>query len=147
MAMEGLMLRQALVIGFCALALSACGGGEEAAAPAADTATTDTAAEAAAPAADQGEGVPTVAFKIENGTERTLTHLYISPADAETWNRDILGDQTAPAGATIDVSIDDGVESCMYDMRAQFGDAGNLDVRGVNVCEIEGRTITISENG
>ena len=140
------MMKRFLLIGACALSLSACGGGEEAAAPAADAAETDTATESAAEST-AGEGVPEVAFKLENATGLTLTHLYLSPAETDTWNRDILGDQTAPAGATIDVSIDDGVESCMYDLRAQFENDETLDVRGVNVCEIEGRTITVSQNG
>jgi hypothetical protein len=141
------MIRRTLAIGFCAIALSACGSSEEAAPAAADSAT-DVASEATAETTGAAEqGVPKVAFKIENATSLTLTHLYLSPAASDTWDRDILGDQTAPAGATIDVTIDDGVESCMYDLRARFENDETMDVRGVNICEIEGRTVTVSQNG
>ena len=143
------MIRPALFIGACAIALAACGSSESTE-PAADSATevASEAAESSGEAAAAAEqGVPKVAFKIENATTLTLTHLYLSPAASETWDRDILGDQTAPAGATIDISIDDGVESCMYDLRARFENDETMDIRGVNVCEIEGRTVTVSQNG
>ncbi len=142
------MIKQLILVGAAAALLTACGSGEDAQAPTPDAAASDAAApaaDAAAPAAGE-EGVAEVAFKLENATPYVLTHLYISPAESNSWNRDILGDQTAPSGATIDVSIDDGVESCMYDFRAQFSNGQHMDVRGVNVCEFEGKTLTVSEN-
>lgn len=127
------MIKQLVLAASAAALLAACGSSEEKAAPA--------PAEEIAEAA----GVAEVKFNLENATGYTLTHLYLSPAASDDWDNDILGEQTVPAGETAEVSIDDGVESCMYDLRADFDDGDAIDVRGVDVCKIEGTTVTISE--
>lgn len=127
------MIKHLVLAAAAAVLLAACGSSEEKAAPA--------PAEEAAGAA----GVAEVKFNLENATGYTLTHLYLSPAASDDWDNDILGEQTVPAGETAEVSIDDGVESCMYDLRADFDDGDAIDVRGVDVCKIEGTTVTISE--
>ncbi|MFC5343535.1 hypothetical protein ACETK8_09865 [Brevundimonas staleyi] len=121
--------------------LAACGSSEDT-----TKASNETAADSAAATGESAEGVQSVSFKVDNATTHTLTHLFISPAASDTWNRDILGDQTAAPGATIDVTIDDDVESCMYDFRAHFDNDADLDVRGIDVCKLEGQTVTVSEN-
>lgn len=130
------MIKHLLLAAAAATLLAACGSGDDAAAPAAAAATP-----ADAPAADVAE----VKFDLKNATSFTLTHLYMSPAASDDWDTDILGEQVVAAGETAEVSIDDGVESCMYDLRADFDDGDSIDVRGVDVCKIEGTTVTISE--
>ena len=125
------MIKQFVLAAAAAALLAACGSSEDKA--------------AAAGEAVEATGVAEVKFNLENATAHTLTHLYLSPAATDDWNNDILGDQTVPAGETAEVSIDDGVESCMYDLRADFDDGDAIDVRGVDVCKIEGTTVTISE--
>lgn len=127
------MIKQLVLAAAAAALLAACGSSEDKAAPA--------PAEEAAEAA----GVAEVKFNLQNATGYTLTHLYLSPAASDDWDNDILGEQTVSAGETAEVSIDDGVESCMYDLRADFDDGDAIDVRGVDVCKIEGTTVTISE--
>jgi hypothetical protein len=131
------MIKSLFVVASAALLLAACGASDEAA-PAADAA-------AAAPAAGEtAEAVQAVTFTLANTTAHTLTHLYISPAAANTWDKDILGEQVLAAGESGQVTIDDGVESCMYDFRADFDDGDAIDVRGVDICKLEGETVTIS---
>ena len=133
------MIKQLALAAVAATLLAACGSSEDKAAPApAAEAAETTEATAAA-------GVAEVKFNLENSTSYTLTHLYLSPAATDDWENDILGEQTVAAGETAEVSIDDGVESCMYDLRADFDDGDAIDVRGVDVCKIEGTTVTISE--
>ena len=127
------MIKQLVLAAAAAALLAACGSSEDAAAPAPDAEATEAA------------GVAEVKFNLENATSYTLTHLYLSPAASDEWENDILGEQTVAAGETAEVSIDDGVESCMYDLRADFDDGDAIDVRGVDVCKIEGTTVTISE--
>ena len=127
------MIKQLALAAVAATLLAACGSSEDKAAP------------AAAPEATAAAGVAEVKFNLENATSYTLTHLYLSPAATDEWENDILGEQTVAAGETAEVSIDDGVESCMYDLRADFDDGDAIDVRGVDVCKIEGTTVTISE--
>ena len=137
------MIKHLVLAAAAATLLTACGSGDEAAAPA--PAAAAPAAAAGEPAAAEAAGVAEVKFNLKNATSFTLTHLYMSPAASNDWDNDILGDQVVDAGETAEVSIDDGVESCMYDLRADFDDGDAIDVRGVNVCEIEGTTVTISE--
>lgn len=133
------MIKQLALAAVAATLLAACGSSEDKAAPApAAEATETTEATGAA-------GVAEVKFNLENATSYTLTHLYLSPAASDDWDNDILGEQTVAAGETAEVSIDDGVESCMYDLRADFDDGDDIDVRGVDVCKIEGTTVKISE--
>lgn len=135
------MIKHLLLAAAAATLLAACGSGDDAAAPAAAAATPADAPVAGEPAA----GVAEVKFDLKNATSFTLTHLYMSPAASDDWDTDILGEQVVAAGETAEVSIDDGVESCMYDLRADFDDGDSIDVRGVDVCKIEGTTVTISE--
>ena len=134
------MIKSLLMVGFAATLLAACGSSEEAAAPAAEAAA-ETAAPAAAPTA---EGFQPVKFTIANATSHTLTHLYISPAAAKDWDQDILGNQVLSAGESGLVSIEDGVESCMYDFKADFDDGDSIEVGGVDICKLEGETVTVS---
>lgn len=136
------MIKQLALAAVAAALLAACGSSEEKAAPAAAAEATETTETTEATAA---AGVAEVKFNLENATSYTLTHLYLSPAATDEWENDILGEQTVAAGETAEVSIDDGVESCMYDLRADFDDGDAIDVRGVDVCKIEGTTVKISE--
>lgn len=136
------MIKHLVLAAAAATLLTACGSGDDAAAPAPAAAAPAAAAPAAAA---EAAGVAEVKFNLKNATSFTLTHLYMSPAASNDWDNDILGDQVVDAGETAEVSIDDGVESCMYDLRADFDDGDAIDVRGVDVCKIEGTTVTISE--
>lgn len=140
------MIKHLVLAAAAVTLLAACGSGDDAAAPAPATAAPAAAPAAAGePAAAEAAGVAEVKFNLKNATSFTLTHLYMSPAASNDWDNDILGDQVVDAGETAEVSIDDGVESCMYDLRADFDDGDAIDVRGVDVCKIEGTTVTISE--
>ena len=117
------MIKSVLLVGAVAAMLAACGASEDAAAPAAAPAADAAAGSAPAAAPAGGEtpqGFQKVTFTLANTTSHTLTHLYISPAAADNWDTDILGEQVLAAGESGEVSIDDGVESCMYDFRADF---------------------------
>lgn len=86
-----------------------------------------------------------VNFTISNDTEEVLTALHLSTPGTNSWEEDILGSDVVGSGEEVDVSIDDGLEGCEYDLRADFSDGTHIDVRGVDFCELEGETISISE--
>jgi opacity protein-like surface antigen len=85
-----------------------------------------------------------VHFTISNDTEGTMNALYLATAGSATWEDDILNG-TVDAGETLDVTIDDDLSGCEYDMRADFTDGSHIDVRDVNFCELEGETISFTE--
>ncbi len=86
-----------------------------------------------------------VHFTIDNATDSTMTALHLSVPSTNSWEEDILGVDVVEGGESVDVTIDDDLEDCNYDMRADFDDGTHIDVRNVNFCELEGETIEISE--
>jgi hypothetical protein len=86
-----------------------------------------------------------VHFSIDNDTDNAMTALHLSVPSTDSWEEDILGVDVVEGGESVDITIDDDLEDCEYDMRADFDDGTHIDVRGVNFCELEGETITISE--
>lgn len=86
-----------------------------------------------------------VHFTIDNATASTMTALHLSVPSTNSWEEDILGVDVVEGGESVDVTIDDDLEDCNYDIRANFDDGTHIDVRNVNFCELEGETIEISE--
>ena len=86
-----------------------------------------------------------VSFTLSNDTAQTLVALHISHSGTDQWEEDILGVDMVDAGESVDVTIDDDLTACEYDVRADFSDGDTLDVRGVNFCELDGETLSISE--
>jgi hypothetical protein len=86
-----------------------------------------------------------ITFDLDNATDYTLTHLYISVPSTNNWEEDILGAQVVESGETVEVTIDDGLDGCEYDLRADFSDGDSIQVGSVDLCDSDGGTITISE--
>ena len=73
--------------------------------------------------------------RIVNESTFEIVELYGSRVDART-PRNILGEATLPAGASVDVDFEDGSGYCMYNFRAVFDDGAVLERRRVKVCEV-----------
>ncbi len=89
----------------------------------------------------QAEETQDVEFKLINNTNRTLTHFYISPTASDEWGPDILLDEVIPSREYGTVTIEDGLDTCYYDLRATFGPgdgvgSGDVYQTNVNVCEL-----------
>jgi len=93
-------------------------------------------------AAAQSESI---AFTLENATPYTLVSLYISDPGTDSWEEDILGVDMVGPGEAADVLIDDGLSGCEYDIRADFSDGENIDLRGVDLCALNGSVLTVSQ--
>ncbi len=98
---------------------------------------------AAAPAALAQTTEP-VNFTLNNRTSATLVTLQIGESTNPEWGEDILGVDVLEAGESADVTINDNLEDCMYDLRATFTDGDTLDVRRINMCEIDGGSVDVT---
>lgn len=49
------------------------------------------------------------------------------------------------AGETVEVTIDDGLDGCEYDLRADFSDGDSIQIRSVDLYDSDGGAISISE--
>ena len=85
-----------------------------------------------------------VFFDIENDTEATISALYLSTSDDPNWGEDIAVDYIGP-GETMEVSITDNLPDCFYDLAIEFSDGDVLAYGEVNVCELDGETIVVSQ--
>lgn len=84
-------------------------------------------------------------FVLTNSTDDVLTRLYISLPSTNDWEEDILGEDVLGAGESMDISIDDGLPACVYDIRADFDDGASVQVARVDFCELDGEELTVSE--
>lgn len=81
-----------------------------------------------------------VTFTLTNSTNRVLESFYASPPSTDDWEEDILGVDTLAPGASIDITIDDGREDCLYDFKGALGPGdgvgrGELIESAVEVCD------------
>lgn len=84
-----------------------------------------------------------VSFELTNRTGYTLTHIYISLPSNDSWEEDILGDQVVENGETVEITVDDGLEACEYDLRYDFSDGDSLIEESVDLCAIDGESYTV----
>ncbi|MCK0209909.1 hypothetical protein MWN33_17905 [Starkeya koreensis] len=73
---------------------------------------------------------------IVNESGFTITSFYASAVDEDTWEEDMLDNDTLKDGETLEAEIDDGTDACIYDFKAVFSDGDVAIKRKVNVCEI-----------
>src|SRR3954470_2880959 len=66
---------------------------------------------------------------VQNLSSQTLQELYASPATAKTWEEDLLGQRTVPAGDSISANIDNGTAECMYDLKAVMANGKTFEHR------------------
>jgi hypothetical protein len=85
-------------------------------------------------------------FTLTNNTERTLLSLYISLPSTNSWEEDIFGADVLSPGDTFNISINDELPECVYDIKAVFTDSTEIDIRQVDFCELDGAELTVDEN-
>lgn len=79
-----------------------------------------------------------VSFSIENNSEHTIDAILYGQSSSDEWSDNILDYQVEP-GDTVEVTVDDDLEDCMYDFAYSFDD-GSAYVERVDMCEINGST-------
>jgi hypothetical protein len=80
--------------------------------------------------------------RIINNTTSSIYHLYASNVDRNTWEEDVLGEQTIPPGKAMIVNIDDGSGHCYYDLKAVLYDDRVAIKRKFNVCTMSSWTVS-----
>lgn len=96
---------------------------------------------AAAPALAQT--TEPVNFTLVNNTSNTLVTLQIGESTNPMWGEDILGVDMLAGGESADVTINDDLTDCAYDVRATFDNGAVIDVRQVDMCSINGETVNV----
>jgi hypothetical protein len=74
-------------------------------------------------------------FTVYNESSVTITHLYISPADADDWGYDQISDDVVPGDyITIHFQPRDAYGTCLFDVRIDASDGTTTKKWNVNFC-------------
>ena len=81
-------------------------------------------------------------FQLTNDSSVNIADFYTSPATTETWEEDVFGESVFPPGNTVEVTIADGSDQCVYDMKFVTEDGTELIEPGIDLCELGEYTLT-----
>ena len=73
---------------------------------------------------------------IVNHTHHALVKFFASNHDEDSWQEDILGEDSLDPGEQVRINIDDGTGHCIYDFKAVFDDGDVLVRKEINVCKV-----------
>jgi hypothetical protein len=82
-------------------------------------------------------------FTLVNGSDITITHVYVSPSDARDWGDDILGVDVLLPGESVDIlfsRFDGEAGNCFYDIMVMGKDGEEGYLYGVDLCN----TLTVT---
>ena len=81
-------------------------------------------------------------FTLNNGSDVTITHVYVSTVDTKSWEEDVLGVDILPPGDSVDIVFSNFADSCAYDIKVLAVDGREGYLYGVDLCSTS--TVTFS---
>ena len=81
-------------------------------------------------------------FVLTNGSSYAVKSFFTSPADIDNWEEDVFGENYLPAGNHVNVTIGDGREQCVYDMKFVLEDDSEFLEKGIDLCELGEYTLS-----
>jgi len=84
-------------------------------------------------------------FMLTNGSSYAVKSFFTSPADIDAWEADVFGENYLPAGNQVNVTIGDGREQCVYDMKFVLEDDSEFVEKGIDLCELGEYTLSDAE--
>ena len=73
--------------------------------------------------------------KVINETSYVVTHFYGSNAGSQSWEEDILGQDTLAPNKSVTINFDDGSGYCKFDFKVVFEDGDEVTRNGIDVCQ------------
>ena len=84
-------------------------------------------------------------FVLTNNSSFAVKSFYTSPVDIGQWEEDIFGENVLPSGNQVNVTIGDGRDVCVYDMKFVLEDDSEYTENGIDLCELGDYTLSDSE--
>lgn len=81
-------------------------------------------------------------FLLTNSSSYAVKSFFTAPADIDNWEEDVFGENYLPAGNQVNVTIGDGREQCLYDMRFVLEDDSEFLEKGIDLCELGEYTLS-----
>jgi protein MAK16 len=82
-----------------------------------------------------------MAFSLTNNSDATLVELKVGESSNENWDEDILDGESIDPGETADISVEDDLEDCEYDVQALYDDGDTEEVFNVDLCRLSNLTV------
>jgi hypothetical protein len=76
-----------------------------------------------------------VQFTLNNKSEYQIDEFYASPGNDDEWGEDILGKDVLSGGESATITIADGSDQCVYDLKAIDEDKVEHVLNDLNICE------------
>ena len=81
-------------------------------------------------------------FKLVNKTGYELKEIFVSPAKKDSWEEDILGDNTLEDGKVLNVHFNPKTHTCKWDLKVVYTDDDSHAIwSDINLCEVDKITI------
>ncbi len=75
-------------------------------------------------------------FLLSNESNSPIVAFHVSPNNSGLWQNDLMEGGILDVGYEVDVLIGDGLETCVYDIRADFQDGQSVEDYGLDLCEL-----------
>jgi hypothetical protein len=80
-------------------------------------------------------------FTLVNRTGVEIHALYVSPHDSDDWEEDVLGRDTLPDGATVDIKFNRDEEAAAWDLRIEDKDGNHIEWENLDLLKISKVTL------
>lgn len=80
-------------------------------------------------------------FTIVNKTGYPIKNVYVSEANNDSWEEDILGRDILAEDDSVDVEFDTGDKTCTWDLKVTYDDDENAVWQGLDLCQISKVTL------
>lgn len=81
-------------------------------------------------------------FVLVNRTDVEIHELYISSADTDDWEEDVLGVDTLPPGESVNISFK-GHKECKWDLMVKDEEGTSIEWSGLDLCSISKVTLRL----
>ncbi|MGV3491538.1 MAG: hypothetical protein ACO1OG_09480 [Devosia sp.] len=84
-------------------------------------------------------------FTLTNSSSYAVKSFYTSPTEVESWEEDVFGENYLPAGNYVEITIADGREQCVYDMKFVMEDDSEFFESDIDLCSLGEYTLSDAE--
>jgi hypothetical protein len=80
-------------------------------------------------------------FVLVNRTGYTIDEVYVSASNVNSWEEDLMGDDSLENGQQLNVRFARNTSQCMFDIKVVYDDQETAEFRGINLCQVSRVTI------
>lgn len=84
-------------------------------------------------------------FMLTNTSSMAVKAFFTSPVEVEQWEEDVFGDGVLPSGNQVPITIADGRDVCVYDMKFVMENDTEVLEQGIDLCQLGEYTLSDAE--